>query len=72
MILTAGTSGAVTRQDTRSSVQAKHAHPGAVPKIRRQGILVLAANGTAYDLDSRVANWDPLVAARWADPAVAT
>lgn len=37
----------------------------AAPKIRRKGILTLAGGGTAYDLDSRAANWNPSIGVAW-------
>jgi hypothetical protein len=33
--------------------------------VRRHGVLVLAGNGTAYDLDSLAVNWDPSIGVPW-------
>jgi hypothetical protein len=33
--------------------------------VRRQGILVLVGNGTAYDIDSLAPNWAPLANHSW-------
>jgi endoglucanase len=48
-----------------SSATAASSPTTAGPKVRRQGILTLAGNGTAYDLDSLAANWDPSRGAPW-------
>jgi hypothetical protein len=64
LIARATTSQAATGQG-RAVTAPGQTHPGVTPKVRRRGILVLLGNGTAYDLDSRAAGWDPLVGASW-------
>jgi hypothetical protein len=61
-----GTSRAAARL-AKPAVQSATAGANTTPKVRRKGILVLAGNGTAYDLDSRVADWDPSVGKPWVD-----
>ena len=37
----------------------------ATPQVRRHDVLVLAGNGTAYDLDSLALNWDSSIGTAW-------
>jgi hypothetical protein len=41
------------------------------PAVRRQGILILAGNGTAYDIDSLAPNWAPLINHSWISQNIA-
>jgi WD40 repeat protein len=42
-----------------------YAQQSTVPAIRRQEVLILDGNGTAYDLDSLAANWAPSSGTPW-------
>jgi hypothetical protein len=66
VILTAGTSGAAVQQ-AATAAAVSPSRQAVTPKVRREGILVLAGNGTAYDLDSRAANWDKSIGVAWVD-----